>query len=78
MTWACFLQCYGGQDAPLYIGCNSQKENRDLPEELWANCPLPNAFFGRQRIQRGKGQSMVVVRCLWNPIWRRISISSRH
>jgi hypothetical protein len=20
MTWACFLQCYWGQDAPLYIG----------------------------------------------------------
>jgi hypothetical protein len=77
MTWACFLQCYWGQDAPLYIGCNSQKENRDLPEQLWANCPLPlNAFLRPTAHSAGKGP---INGCdKMDLIWRPISISNRH
>jgi hypothetical protein len=41
-----------------YIGRRSQTDNRDLPEKLWANCPLAEIALKSSRKTRDERRSL--------------------
>jgi hypothetical protein len=46
-----------------YIGRRSQTDNRDLPEKLWANCPL--AETRPEKFSKNSRRASIVVNASW-------------